>query len=58
MIDLIQTNLINFTVNMVGLEDQLLVEVVTFERKDLEVTRLKLMNEILNDEKIISKLED
>lgn len=43
---------------MLGLEDQLLVEVVSYERNDLELTRLELMKKIEKDEKLISQLED
>ena len=38
---------------MSGLEDQLLAEVVLFERVDLEVTKVKLMNQIIEDERTI-----
>jgi len=38
---------------MSGLEDQLLAEVVLFERIDLEITKVKLMNQIIEDERTI-----
>lgn len=42
----IKTTLINFTVTQGGLEDQLLVEVVRFERIELEEKRISLILEI------------
>jgi dynein heavy chain len=42
---------INFTVTNSGLEDQLLVEVVRFERLDLEEKRIALMMQINQDKR-------
>jgi dynein heavy chain len=46
-----QTTLINFTVTLQGLEDQLLADVVNIERPDLEATKAKLTKQ-QNDFKI------
>ena len=43
-----QATLINFTVTRDGLEDQLLAEVVSTERPDLEKTKVKLKYNIFN----------
>jgi dynein heavy chain len=42
----IKTTIINFTVTPSGLEDQLLVEVVRFERIELEEKRVSLILQI------------
>lgn len=53
-----ETTLINFSVTMKGLEDQLLATVVSKERSDLEMKRLKLVEQ-MNEFKIkIKELED
>ena len=39
----IKTTIINFTVTPQGLEDQLLIEVVRYERIELEETRIQLI---------------
>ncbi|KAM3873375.1 dynein axonemal heavy chain 11 [Diretmus argenteus] len=53
-----QTTLINFTVTPVGLEEQLLGQVVTWERPDLETLKLELTTQ-QNDFKIeLKSLED
>lgn len=43
---------------MVGLEDQLLAEVVRFERLDLEEKRIALMMQISQDKRQLQELED
>lgn len=55
---LIKVNLIDFIVNMEGLEDQLLSEVVLLERKELEDKRYKLLNQITEDQNTLTMLED
>jgi dynein heavy chain len=53
-----QTTLINFTVTVDGLEDQLLADVVAWERPDLEETKAKLTRQ-QNEFKItLKQLED
>ena len=53
-----QTTLINFTVTVDGLEDQLLADVVAWERPDLEETKAKLTRQ-QNEFKItLKELED
>jgi hypothetical protein len=41
-----QTTLINFTVTRDGLEDQLLAEVVKFERPDLELLKVNIYSSL------------
>lgn len=53
-----QTTLINFTVTLAGLEDQLLADVVNIERSDLEQTKAELTKQ-QNEFKIkLTELED
>ncbi|KNC98870.1 uncharacterized protein SPPG_09316 [Spizellomyces punctatus DAOM BR117] len=53
-----QTTLINFTVTLAGLEDQLLADVVNVERPDLEKTKAELTKQ-QNEFKIkLTELED
>ncbi len=53
-----QTTLINFTVTLAGLEDQLLADVVNIERPDLEATKAELTKQ-QNEFKIkLTELED
>ena len=54
----IKVTLINFTVTMIGLEDQLLGAVVAKERPDLEQTKNKLVNSMAKDAKQLKDLED
>ena len=54
----IKTTIINFTVTPSGLEDQLLAEVVRFERIELETKRVELILQISQDKKQLQDLED
>lgn len=54
----IKTTIINFTVTPKGLEDQLLAEVVRFERIELETKRIELILQISADKKQLQELED
>ncbi|GFH16496.1 dynein heavy chain 7, axonemal, partial [Haematococcus lacustris] len=54
----IKVTIINFTVTMKGLEDQLLGEVVRQERPDLEEQRDRLVVSISADKKQLQELED
>jgi len=54
----IKVTLINFTVTLAGLEDQLLVEVVRFERIELEEKRVNLIIQISQDKRQLQELED
>lgn len=53
----IKVTLINFTVTIKGLEDQLLVEVVKFERPDLESQKDSLILNINESKKALKDLE-
>lgn len=53
----IKVTLINFTVTLKGLEDQLLVEVVKFERPDLESQKDTLILNINESKKALKDLE-
>ncbi|CAM9370487.1 unnamed protein product [Discosporangium mesarthrocarpum] len=54
----IKVTVINFTVTMTGLEDQLLVDVVKNERPDLEAKKDELVVNIANDQKTLKEIED
>eukprot|EP01052_Picozoa_sp_SAG31_P002976 SAG31_NODE_109_length_24587_cov_111.480848_7_plen_3254_part_00 len=54
----IKVTLINFIVTMIGLEDQLLGDVVAKERPDLEQSKNKLVLQMANDAKQLKELED
>ena len=54
----IKVTLINFTVTMDGLENQLLADVVRKERPELEETKDKLVVSMANDAKQLKELED
>jgi len=54
----IKTTIINFTVTMSGLEDQLLVDVINNERPDLEEKNAKLVVSIAQDQKTLKEIED
>ena len=54
----IKVTLVNFTVTMKGLEDQLLGDVVRKERADLEEQNDRLVVSISSDKKQLKDLED
>eukprot|EP00742_Colponemidia_sp_Colp-10_P004283 GILJ01004568.1.p1 GENE.GILJ01004568.1~~GILJ01004568.1.p1 ORF type:complete len:2868 (+),score=508.60 GILJ01004568.1:1-8604(+) len=54
----IKVTIINFTVTVKGLEDQLLVDVVRAERPDLEEQKDTLIVQISSDKKQLEDLED
>jgi len=54
----IKVTVINFTVTMKGLEDQLLVDVIKNERPDLEERKDKLVVSIANDQKQLLDIEE
>ena len=54
----IKVTIINFTVTKVGLEDQLLGDVVRLERPDLEEKRTKLIMAINEDKAQLKSIED
>ena len=54
----IKVTVINFTVTMKGLEDQLLVDVIKNERPDLEERKDKLVVSIANDQKQLLEIEE
>ncbi|CAM9220423.1 unnamed protein product [Chrysoparadoxa australica] len=54
----IKVTVINFTVTMSGLEDQLLVDVVKNERPDLEAKKDELVVNIANDQKSLNEIEN
>ena len=53
-----QVAVINFTVTMEGLEQQLLGRVVLLERPELEEQRQKLVEEVTTNQKTLKGLED
>ncbi|XP_050530853.1 dynein axonemal heavy chain 6 [Daktulosphaira vitifoliae] len=54
----IQVTLVNFTVTPLGLEDQLLVEIVRLERPELEEKRTETIVSINNDNNLLKEMED
>ncbi|ODM98966.1 Dynein heavy chain 6, axonemal [Orchesella cincta] len=54
----IKVTIINFTVTMSGLEDQLLSDVVGLERPDLETQRIALITQINSDKNQLVSLEN
>ena len=54
----IKVTVINFTVTMKGLEDQLLVDVIKSERPDLEEKRDKLVVSIAEDQALLLGIEE
>ncbi|PZC80020.1 hypothetical protein B5X24_HaOG215489 [Helicoverpa armigera] len=54
----IQVTLVNFTVTLSGLEDQLLADVVRLERPDLEIQRTELIVRINTDKATLLEIED
>merc|ERR1719446_1944817 len=53
-----QLTIINFTVTMTGLEQQLLSRVVQMERPELEEQKKKLVEEVNHNKKLLKGLED
>lgn len=54
----VKVTVINFTVTLRGLEDQLLVDVVRFERPDLESKKDSLIVSIAGDKRQLKEIED
>jgi dynein heavy chain len=54
----IKVTLVNFTVTMEGLEDQMLGEVVAIERRELEDEKNRTILNISNDQKSLKKMEE
>ena len=53
-----KTSIIDFTVTIKGLEDQLLGRVINTEKKELEYERIKLLEDIQTNKKKTKELED
>ena len=53
----IKVTVINFTVTMDGLEDQLLGDVVKLEREDIEKKKVELLISMADDKKMLADLE-
>eukprot|EP01059_Diplonema_ambulator_P031435 TRINITY_DN5765_c0_g1_i5.p1 TRINITY_DN5765_c0_g1~~TRINITY_DN5765_c0_g1_i5.p1 ORF type:complete len:4657 (+),score=1802.33 TRINITY_DN5765_c0_g1_i5:140-14110(+) len=53
-----KVSVIDFTVTMTGLEQQLLSDVISKERKELEEERLRLIQNMNENKKMLSSLED
>ena len=53
-----RTSIINYTVTLKGLEDQLLSVIVGFERRELEENRERLIQETSDNKRLLKELED
>ncbi len=53
-----RTAIIDFTVTLTGLEDQLLGRVIRMEKSDLETERIRLVEDVIENKATVRELED